>query len=258
MNLSSPLEIYKDISAGSAQINPFSDYFQESEDNMKNLGPIFGGRGITRDIHVQMPYSCDGRTSTQDNGCDSKLPREASSMEAEDIPGPYSTETYDYSKGVFFDYSNQNYQKVEQFMQSCDPLKGDTNKCLENMFECGDDEWDVCKKYIDYCPGEEGSNVICKYNLNKELIKRYVAPQILKVRTQPFCKSGETSDDCLKRFGCTQTDAECNLQICEDDPNYVCKSNGQRFYNPSPVPVPVVEQDVVMFQKRGVGEFFSQ
>jgi hypothetical protein len=175
--MNSALEIYKDISAGSAQINPFSDYFQETEDNMKTLKPIFDGRGITRDVHVQMPFSCDG-SNPRDNGCNARFPRGQEDMirqmEAEDIPGPYSSDMYDYSKGVFFDYSRQDYQKVEQFMTQCDPLKEDTTTCLERIFECGEDEWGRCSRYIDYCPG--GNNEICKYNLNNEIIKKYVLP----------------------------------------------------------------------------------
>lgn len=233
MNINSALEIYKDISAGSAQINPLSDYFQESEDNMKTMSPIFEGKGITRDIHVQMPFSCAGKLpGTQDHGCDASLPSEAVRMEAEDIPQPYMSDMYDYSKGVFFDYSKQDYQKVEQFMQSCDPLTEDTNTCLRRIFECGEDEWDVCKKYIDYCPGRspgvQNTNVICKYNINKELIRQYVASPIQKATTQPFCEIGETPEQCAARS------------------------------SPAPEsPVPIVAADNLMFQRRGVGEFYA-
>lgn len=178
--MNSALEIYKDIAAGSAQINPLSDFFQESENDMNTQKPIFEGRGFTRDVHVQMPFSCDG--ASRDNGCNSRFPKGQESMikqmEAEDLPEAYSTDTYDYSKGVFFDYSRDDYQKVAQFTEKCDPLKENTTQCLERIFECGDQEWDVCSRYIDYCPGEQDSQSVdvCKYGLNNELIKRYAIP----------------------------------------------------------------------------------
>lgn len=147
---------------------------------MNTQKPIFEGRGFTRDVHVQMPFSCDG--ASRDNGCNSRFPKGQESMikqmEAEDLPEAYSTDTYDYSKGVFFDYSRDDYQKVAQFTEKCDPLKENTTQCLERIFECGDQEWDVCSRYIDYCPGEQDSQSVdvCKYGLNNELIKRYAIP----------------------------------------------------------------------------------
>jgi len=263
--MNSALEIYKDIAAGSAQINPFGDYFQETEENMKTKGPIFEGRGITRDVHVQMPFSCDG--SSRDNGCNSRFPKGQESMirhmEAEDVPGAYTKDTYDYSKGVFFDYSRDDYQKVAQFTEKCDPLKENTIQCLERIFECGDQEWDVCSRYIDYCPTravdqEEHTNEICKYNIDNELIKKYIAPQIQYAKTQPFCKIDERSEECLARYECGPNE-ECDLKLCEDDPNYVCKGpENKRFFTGSTAQIPVASSpDVLMFQKRGVGEFFS-
>lgn len=202
--MNSALEIYKDIAAGSAQINPFSDYFQESEENMKTMGPIFEGRGITRDVHVQMPFSCGGGSGgdPRDNGCNSRFPRGQETMirqmEAEDIPGPYNDDMYDYSKGVFFDYARDDYKKVEQFMTKCDPLKEDTTKCLERIFECGEDEWEVCRRYIDYCPSHMSeTNEICKYNINNEIINKYVAPQINQPIASPIPITIASSPDVL-------------------------------------------------------------
>lgn len=268
--MNSALEIYKDIAAGSAQINPFSDYFQESEENMKTMGPVFEGRGITRDVHVQMPFSCGGDTGgdPRDNGCNARFPRGQENMirqmEAEDIPGPYNTDMYDYSKGVFFDYARDDYQKVEQFMTKCDPLKEDTTKCLERIFECGEDEWEVCRRYIDYCPGHvsetQDTNEICKYNINNDLIKKYIAPQINYAKTQPFCKIDERSEECLARYECGP-DEDCDLKLCDDDPRYVCKGpeNKRFFMGSSPiVQVPIASSpDVLMFERRGVGAFFA-
>jgi hypothetical protein len=172
----SALDIYKDIASGTAQINPFSDYFQESELNMNTLKPIFEGRGITRDVHVQAPFSCEG-ASENDIGCNSKFPEGQEEliqqMEAESIPGPY-TDKYDYSRGVFFDYSVEDYKKIEPFMKMCDPLIEDPEKCLQRIFEC-EGEWSDCSKHINYCEdNKEGK--ICKYNINKELIQTYYIP----------------------------------------------------------------------------------
>lgn len=182
--MNSALSVYRDISAGSAQINPFSDYFQENEEVVKTARPIFEGRGITRDIHVQMPFSCGTQQlgDQRDNGCNAIFAQGQEDMirrmEADDLPVAYSYDTYDYSKGVFFDYASPDYQKVEKFTTACDPLKEDTTKCLERVFECGDLAWEDCRKYIDYCPahmrGEQDD--ICKYNINNELIKKYIAP----------------------------------------------------------------------------------
>lgn len=267
--MNSAIEVYKGIAAGTAQINPFSDYFQETEENMKTMKPIFEGRGITRDIHVQMPFSCGDRTDgdPRDNGCNVRFPRDQEEfirqMEAEDIPGPYRRDMYDYSKGVFFDYSRDDYKKVEQFVSQCDPLKEDTTKCLERVFECGDDEWETCRRYIDYCPGhmvgDQDTNEICKYSINNELIKKYVAPSIMFARTQPFCRLDERAEECLARYECGPNDDECDLRLCEDDPRYVCKGAGdKRFLLGGGSPVPIASSpDVLMFQRRGVGEFFS-
>lgn len=177
----SALDIYKDIAAGTAQINPFSDYFQENEMNMRTLKPIFDGRGITRDVHVQAPFSCGDDASPNDLGCSAKFPAGQEElieqMEAEGIPGPYS-DKYDYSRGIFFDYSIEDYKKIEPFMKMCDPLTEEPTKCLERIFEC-EGEWSDCSKHINYCEdhkvGEEIKK-ICKYNINKDLIQTYYIP----------------------------------------------------------------------------------
>ena len=96
MNLDSALDIYKDIAAGTAQINPLSDYFQESESDMKNKKPIFEEKGYSRPIHYQMPFSCEGKPSNvKDNGCDSILPKDQIDMfeymEAENLPRLYGS-----------------------------------------------------------------------------------------------------------------------------------------------------------------------
>jgi hypothetical protein len=262
--MNSALDIYKSIAAGSAQINPFSDYFQEDEDSMKTQKPIFEGKGITRDVHVQMPFSCD--SNSRDQGCYARFPKDQidmiNHMEAEGIPSAYNNDMYDYSKGVFFDYSRDDYQKFGKFMTKCDPLKENTTECLSRIFECGGEEWEACSRYIDFCPSQQQSdvNTMCKYNLNNELIGKYVAPQITLARTQPFCKLNETTEECLSRYECTDTN--CALETCKDDPNYVCKpSTGQRFFFSSPVPVTAAESpsvDVVSFDRSGVGEFFSK
>lgn len=64
------------MAGGRAQINPLSDFLQESEENMKTLKPYFQGTGANLDYEVPM-YPAGG----------------------EEI------DVYDYSKPVDYDYS---------------------------------------------------------------------------------------------------------------------------------------------------------
>lgn len=91
------MDIYRDMAAGSAQINPLSDYFQESEERMNTMSPIFSGGGITRDIHARMmPFSCD--ENSDDRGCNAKFPKDQEDMIRQmDAPIAYEN---DYSKGI--------------------------------------------------------------------------------------------------------------------------------------------------------------
>lgn len=180
----SALDVYRIMASGSAQINPFSDYFQESEELMKNKKPIFEGKGITRDVHIKVPFSCSDSSDGKDNGCNARFPQDSAEMikqmEADDIPGPYE-DKYDYSKGVFFDYSSSC--KYDSFTSKCEPGE-DTKKCLERIFECGDMEWDACSKYMDYCDPNKYDGDVCKYNLNNQLIKKFVAPSFSEKEKQ--------------------------------------------------------------------------
>lgn len=173
------MEIYKDIAAGTAQINPLSDYFQESENDMKSMSPFFQGRGYSRPIHYQMPFSCkDKPSNVEDMGCDSSLNKNYDTyMEAEDPPEGWVGPGYDYSTNVFFDYSTNREQNTNRFMTLCDPLNEDVEKCQKRIFECGENEtWGECVKKLKNCPGTNDGSV-CKYSSENKLIKKFTLPQ---------------------------------------------------------------------------------
>ena len=110
------MDIYRDIAAGSAQVNAMSDFLQEDEKSMKTGSPIFNGRGISRDVHVQYPFSCEPRVRGQnesDFGCDVTLPKGSEMLEAEDpIQGFIPKDLYDYTKPVNYDYSSQRTNEL--------------------------------------------------------------------------------------------------------------------------------------------------
>lgn len=266
--MDSALDVYKSIAAGTAQINPFSDYFQETEDNMKSNKPVFEGRGISREIHFQMPYECK-EGSGDDQGCSAKFRSDETDMvnymEAEGVPSGYTYDKYDYSKGVFFDYSIKNAKKVKDFMEACDPYTDKSAEaCLERVFECGAVPWEKCSEGISYCsnhvPGTEAVK-LCKYDLNNKLIKEYLKPTQEYTQTRPFCRIGETPQDCVLRYECgpEESNLSCsNLSTCSDDSDFTCKYTRtgefvKRFFNPptvaeaaaSPSPVPSQSADEV-------------
>lgn len=70
------MDVYKEMSKGTAQINPLSDYFQESEKDMKTKTDLFNGEGYNLGYGVPV-YEFD------------------------------KEDKYDYSKPVTFDYSRQ-------------------------------------------------------------------------------------------------------------------------------------------------------
>lgn len=74
MNNISAVALYKDMSGGTAQINPLSDFLQENEKNMKENPHLFVGEG----------YNLGSGLPLYD-------------IEAEDV--------YDYTKNVTYDYS---------------------------------------------------------------------------------------------------------------------------------------------------------
>ena len=266
--MDSAIDIYKDMAGGTAQINPLSDFFQETEDNMKSNKPVFEGRGISREIHFQMPFSCadDPNMSKEDHGCNAKFRQGESDdminqMEAEGFPSGYSADDkYDYSKGVFFDYSIKNAKKVKDFMEACNPYTDKSAEaCLERVFECGAVPWEKCSEGISYCANHVPNTEVvklCKYDLNNELIKEYLKPTQMYTRTRPFCRIGETPEACVLRYECGPDEESCsNLMTCTDDSDFTCKYTRtgefiKRYYNPptvssspSPVPSPVPRQD---------------
>jgi hypothetical protein len=46
----SAIDVYKDMAAGSAQINVLSDFFQEKEGDMKSKKKMFEGQGFDRNF----------------------------------------------------------------------------------------------------------------------------------------------------------------------------------------------------------------
>jgi hypothetical protein len=71
----SAIDVYKDMAAGTAQINALADYLQEKEDDMKTLEPYFEGEGFNLDYSIPMHPAGD------------------------------DFDDYDYSKPVDFDFS---------------------------------------------------------------------------------------------------------------------------------------------------------
>jgi hypothetical protein len=73
----SAVSLYKDMKGGSAQINPLSDYFQESENDMKTKPIKSESTGYNLGYGIQY-YEFD------------------------------KTDTYDYTKPVTYDYTKEN------------------------------------------------------------------------------------------------------------------------------------------------------
>lgn len=71
------MDVYRDMKRGSAQINPLSDFFQESERDMKTKPTGFDGPGYNLGYGIP-----------------------AYNIEKED--------KYDYSKPVYYDYTREN------------------------------------------------------------------------------------------------------------------------------------------------------
>lgn len=260
--MDSAIDVYRDMAQGSAQINPLSEFFQEAEASMKTGKPIFEGKGISRAIHFQMPFRCE--SNVDDQGCSATFDKTETSiinnLEADTVPSGYSVDDkYDYSKGVFFDYSKRDYKKVEKFMTLCNPKTDNTgDNCLERIFECGDLPWSPpkdqpdapsCSKTVSFCPDHvPGTDIekVCKYDLNNQLIKEYLRPLEMQTKSRRFCKTGETPQDCYLRFECgpENSNLSCsNLVTCSDDSDFTCKYKRtgefvKRFFNPeSPIPI---------------------
>ena len=83
----SALDVYKDMAAGTAQVNALADFLQEKEDDMKTIKPYFEGEGYNLDYTLPMH--------------------------------PTTGDEFDYSKPIDFDYSSSNIE------QSPSPLKRD-------------------------------------------------------------------------------------------------------------------------------------
>jgi hypothetical protein len=80
----SALDVYKDMAAGSAQINALADFLQEKEDDMKTIKPYFEGEGFNLDYVIPMHPAGD------------------------------EFDSYDYSKPIEFDYAVSEQSPVAQ------------------------------------------------------------------------------------------------------------------------------------------------
>jgi hypothetical protein len=74
----SALDVYKDMAAGTAQVNALADFLQEKEDDMKTIKPYFEGEGFSLDYVIPMHPAGD------------------------------EFDSFDYSKPVEFDYSSMS------------------------------------------------------------------------------------------------------------------------------------------------------
>jgi len=80
----SALDIYKDMAAGTAQINALADFLQEKEDDMKTVKPYFEGEGFNLDYTIPMHPAGD------------------------------EFDDYDYNKPVEYDYSKDDTSKYDK------------------------------------------------------------------------------------------------------------------------------------------------
>lgn len=190
------MDVYKEMAGGTAQINPMSDFIQETEERMKTLKPYFEGTG-TRLGLVLPSY-------------------------------PFGDEDmYDYTKDVYYDYSEQEAKKLEPYMTLCN-VGENTETCMKRIFECNPKEsWDDCNKKIKTCPGEGEEIKLCKYE-NDILVGKYTRPPATLTSTQLVCKPEEEIESCLKRVYECDPDRpwrECDdsIMLCVDGSGSICK-----------------------------------
>lgn len=146
MNNISAVALYKDMSAGTAQINPLSDFLQENEKNMKENPHLFVGEG----------YNLGSGLPLYD-------------FEAKDV--------FDYSKPGNFDYSKQQTYETEKRLTPYLPKCGtneDSETCLKRIFECDPNKsWKECDDQIETCSDDPTGQSVCKYDMNRKLIKKF-------------------------------------------------------------------------------------
>ncbi len=161
-NNESPVDVYKSMASGTAQINPMSDFLQESEQSMKSNVNVFSGVGFN--LGNELPYI--------------------------ELDGP--KDTFDYTSNVNVDYSIDTQKRLEPYKPLC-TTEENTESCLKRVFECDPDRpWKECDDKIQTCKDEPLGQNLCKYNQDGTLLKKYEAlkTQIGKPEITPFVKIG--------------------------------------------------------------------
>lgn len=146
-NNESPVDVYKSMAGGSAQINPLSDFLQESEQNMKSNVNIFTGSGYN--LGQELPYI--------------------------ELIGPRDTFNNTFSVDTTMNVKSESDLK-KPYKELCKP--GENNdSCLKRIFECDPDRpWKECSDKIEPCRDEFTGQNMCKYNPDGSLIKRFLQP----------------------------------------------------------------------------------
>ena len=135
------------MAGGSAQVNPLSDFFQETEQSMKSNVSIFNGSGFN--LGLELPYIelVGPRDTTSSN-----LVLETTSYRSEEA-------------------------KIEPFMSLCDSDES-TSTCMKRVFECDPDRpWKDCYDNLKTCKDDPIGLNTCKYTPDgSTLLKKFEAP----------------------------------------------------------------------------------
>jgi hypothetical protein len=165
-NNESATNVYTSMAGGTAQINPMSDFLQESEQIMKSNVSVFSGVGFN--LGDELPYI--------------------------ELIGP--KDTFDYTANVNYDYSTKRMvatqKKLDPYTQLCKPEETTAN-CLKRVFECDPDRpWRECDDKLQTCKDEPLGQNICKYNQDGTLLKKYepTTTQIGKPEFTEMLRSG--------------------------------------------------------------------
>lgn len=288
----SALDVYKDMAAGTAQVNALADFLQESEDNMKTIKPYFEGEGYNLDYTIPMH------------------------------PSGEEFDSYDYSKSVEYDYSNDDTSKYEKtstykeliinyiikyydpkqkVIRGLDKENNDDAKIINERIQRLVNTKEIVNKLTKLVSDEErvqllnnliDYNTEVEYTKYKEDIKvmyEYVNTQKIPQEdsgslnplvdgyvTRELCPLGNDEDrfTCIKRtFDCDTNapwaDCDKNLKQCEGD---ICKYDNtgkliKRFtaggvaLAPSPSPIPdttTATTSQYLPKLVGDGAFFSE
>ena len=139
-NNDSATSVYTSMAGGNAQINPMSDFLQESEQIMKSNVTVFTGVGFN--LGSELPYI--------------------------ELSGP--KDTFDYTANVSV---APTQKKLNPYTQLCKPEE-QTADCLKRVFDCDPDRpWSECDGKLQTCKDEPLGQNICKYNQDGTLLKKY-------------------------------------------------------------------------------------